>query len=358
MATIYVKTRAYNAEPYIARAIESILNQTHTDWVYYLCNNGSTDKTGEIIEHYAAQDSRIKTFHNQENWVFTETTQPFLSMEQDLSDDTYCCILDADDEYLPNFMAQTLRFAQDNRCELVLTAYEMHDVPKEQVTVRGKIYETDQYFSAQAYQRTAPFWLGCVSHVWATLYTAGLAKKYQAPAIDLGSAADTYQAWEWVRHSEGIGFISTPLYRYYQYGIGNNTISAVAPFNPQRPAQLEAIIQQIERVLEDKIGELGQAVRKQLANAYLGHLSLTLSMLHNSTDNPQKKLAYLTDFMKHPRLLAAIETSHLEASENVLEWCNTLLVRYGRVVKGKPLAKALKAANRLNAVYKQAHLPL
>jgi glycosyltransferase involved in cell wall biosynthesis/peptidoglycan hydrolase CwlO-like protein len=47
----------YNHEKYIAEAIESVLNQTFTDFEFIIVNDGSTDKTDEIIKSY--QDSRI-----------------------------------------------------------------------------------------------------------------------------------------------------------------------------------------------------------------------------------------------------------------------------------------------------------
>lgn len=51
---------AYNAEEFIAQAIESILNQTYQTFELLIVDDGSTDGTVEIINYYAAKDSRIK----------------------------------------------------------------------------------------------------------------------------------------------------------------------------------------------------------------------------------------------------------------------------------------------------------
>jgi glycosyltransferase involved in cell wall biosynthesis len=53
----------YNRENFISEAIESILNQTESDYEFIIVNNGSTDKSGEIAEMYAKLDYRIKVIH-------------------------------------------------------------------------------------------------------------------------------------------------------------------------------------------------------------------------------------------------------------------------------------------------------
>ncbi len=58
---------AYNAEKYIGRAIESILNQSFGDLELIIGEDRSTDTTWEIIQDYAARDDRIRVFRNEEN---------------------------------------------------------------------------------------------------------------------------------------------------------------------------------------------------------------------------------------------------------------------------------------------------
>ncbi len=55
----------YNRENLINFSVKSILNQTFTDFEFIIVNDGSTDKTAEIIEHF--NDKRIKLIHNKEN---------------------------------------------------------------------------------------------------------------------------------------------------------------------------------------------------------------------------------------------------------------------------------------------------
>ena len=54
---------AYNVGKWISKTIESVLNQTYSNWELIVINDGSTDNTGAIIDLYAQKDNRIKAVH-------------------------------------------------------------------------------------------------------------------------------------------------------------------------------------------------------------------------------------------------------------------------------------------------------
>ena len=55
----------YNVEKYLKRCIDSILNQSFTDFELILVDDGSTDNSGKIIDEYAIKDERIKVIHKE-----------------------------------------------------------------------------------------------------------------------------------------------------------------------------------------------------------------------------------------------------------------------------------------------------
>ena len=65
MPKVSIVMPTYNAEKYIGEAIESILNQTFTDYEFIIINDGSTDHTKEIIKRY--DDPRIVLLENEKN---------------------------------------------------------------------------------------------------------------------------------------------------------------------------------------------------------------------------------------------------------------------------------------------------
>ena len=63
---ISVIVPVYNSEQTLHRCIDSILGQTYRNFELLLINDGSKDRSGEICDEYASNDSRISVFH-QEN---------------------------------------------------------------------------------------------------------------------------------------------------------------------------------------------------------------------------------------------------------------------------------------------------
>lgn len=59
----------YNIEKYISKTLESVFNQTFKDFEIILINDGSNDKTGEILDSYSNKDNRIRVIHKENEGV-------------------------------------------------------------------------------------------------------------------------------------------------------------------------------------------------------------------------------------------------------------------------------------------------
>jgi len=98
----------YNGEKYLNEAIDSILNQTYTNFEFLIINDGSTDRSVEIIKGY--NDSRIKLIHNKKNMGLVYTLNRGLA----LALGKYIVRMDADDISLPNRFKLQLDFMEIN----------------------------------------------------------------------------------------------------------------------------------------------------------------------------------------------------------------------------------------------------
>ncbi|WP_179215665.1 glycosyltransferase [Paenibacillus sp. MY03] len=117
---------AYNAEKYIAKAIESVLNQTERSIVLCIRNNGSTDSTGEIIRRYAELDSRIHVVENEKNNVSQEGITPFQTGWWPYTEETageYFSIIDSDDYLAPDFAEVMYSAAKRASADMVVAGH-------------------------------------------------------------------------------------------------------------------------------------------------------------------------------------------------------------------------------------------
>ena len=83
----------YNAEKYLALAIESVLQQTYTNWELLLLDDGSTDDSLSIAQSYAQKDSRIRVISDGKNKNLATRLNELPSLAQGL----YLARMDADD---------------------------------------------------------------------------------------------------------------------------------------------------------------------------------------------------------------------------------------------------------------------
>lgn len=98
----------YNGEQYLVEAIESILNQTHQRFEFVIVDDGSTDRTWEILQRYAAADPRFRVFH-QANM----DQPPTLNRALGLARHAWVAVIDHDDISLPERLERQLRLVRE-----------------------------------------------------------------------------------------------------------------------------------------------------------------------------------------------------------------------------------------------------
>ena len=105
---VSVLMAVYNGEKFLREAIDSILNQTYTNFEFLIVNDGSVDLTEEIILSYS--DSRIRYIKNETNLKLIAS----LNKGLDLANGKYIARMDADDISLPNRIEKQVDFMERN----------------------------------------------------------------------------------------------------------------------------------------------------------------------------------------------------------------------------------------------------
>lgn len=113
----------YNAERYIAQSIDSVLAQTYDDWELLVTDDGSTDKSAEIVQGYCAQDNRIQLFKHGNNQGIAKARNTSLSQAKG----RFVAFLDHDDLWTPDKLEKQVRCMLDNDYPFTYTSYELID---------------------------------------------------------------------------------------------------------------------------------------------------------------------------------------------------------------------------------------
>lgn len=100
----------YNGETYLKNSVDSILNQTFTDFEYILIDDGSTDSTWLILSEYANRDERIKLFKNEVNLGLVKSLNKGLHLARG----EHIARQDADDVALPERLELQTRFLESH----------------------------------------------------------------------------------------------------------------------------------------------------------------------------------------------------------------------------------------------------
>ncbi len=98
---------AKDVEPYIKVAIDSVLQQAYSNWELLIIENGSHDKTLEIIQSYT--DKRIKVFISEETGLSHARNIGLSAAEG-----AFFCFLDSDDRLPVNSLSARIKFMHDH----------------------------------------------------------------------------------------------------------------------------------------------------------------------------------------------------------------------------------------------------
>ena len=107
---VSVLMSVYNGESHLGEAVESILNQTFTDFEFIIVDDGSTDSTWSILSDYAAQDKRIVLLQNKNNIGLAKSLNKGLAMVRG----EYIARQDADDVSLSVRFANQVEYLDKN----------------------------------------------------------------------------------------------------------------------------------------------------------------------------------------------------------------------------------------------------
>ncbi|GLC87809.1 glycosyltransferase family 2 protein [Lysinibacillus piscis] len=155
----------FNGEKYIRQSIESILNQTFTDFELIIVNDGSTDDTRNIIQSY--QDNRITLIELKENrGVGAAIKEGLKHVNRD-----FIAKVDADDIYMKNRFQLQLDYLQEHKNVSMVDGFINYFPDNKQIEESKRFYylkniHEEQLNSIFKHKEISEkiYWFPCITH--------------------------------------------------------------------------------------------------------------------------------------------------------------------------------------------------
>ncbi len=101
----------YNTEKYIEEAVRSVMTQTYKNLEIIIIDDGSTDRSYDVLLSLSKEDKRIQLFKNEENLRLPKTRNKGIKM----CSGRYIALMDADDICIPTRIEKQVAFLQENK---------------------------------------------------------------------------------------------------------------------------------------------------------------------------------------------------------------------------------------------------
>ncbi|MBO7528308.1 MAG: glycosyltransferase family 2 protein [Bacteroidales bacterium] len=145
----------YNAERYIAQSIESVLAQTYQNWELLITDDGSTDRSVDIVSRYSKHDDRINVLVPDEHSGIARTRNMSIARAKG----KFVAFLDSDDIWYPEKLEKQVNFMLENNVAFTYSSYEIIDV---QGKLKKKIVKDAGVMSYKKYLRNTIICCGTV----------------------------------------------------------------------------------------------------------------------------------------------------------------------------------------------------
>jgi FkbM family methyltransferase len=300
-------TWVYNGAGTLPIAVESILKQTYENFVYYIIDNASTDKTLKTAVKYTKRDPRIKYLRRDVNevnlmlydWIMNNIPEDY---------DYFVC-LDADDEYKPAFLTNMLTFIQMHDLDVACCGSDFINTSTRTKSSERLLPEDMLLTTSDEFDRHLPTYYQFMRTSWAKVISVKVLQQLDLkshPENDLGAyGSDTLFSILTYQAANRVGILAEPLHNYF---VSPHSVSfRVAPKRVESGNILDKAARQF---LTEKCGSVSSQNDDFLQRVYFSAVKATVPVLSKSNLSDEKKLEGFR------YILTSDESKHLLAQNN------------------------------------------
>lgn len=228
--TVSIIIPVYNCEKYIRQCVDSVINQTYHDLEIILIDDGSTDKSLQILEEYYNLDNRVKIVHQKNQGLSASRNQGLV-----IAKGKYIFFLDADDFLATDQIEVLYRSVKKNDADVAISTYiNFNDTT---ATYLFHVVEKDYYeetytpieLMSKKYHSDDRGYLITLTTAWGKLFKRSLFKNVLFPVGK--TAEDDLTIWKVFLLANKINYINKGLYIYRlrEGSISYNNLYKVLP---------------------------------------------------------------------------------------------------------------------------------
>ena len=299
MPEVSVIVPVYKVEPYLHQCVDSILNQTFTDFELILVDDGSPDNCGVICDEYAKRDNRVHVIH-QKNGGPAAARNSGIDWVVSNSDSEWISFVDSDDWVHPNYLAYLYRAAKENNVKVSVCDFQL---------VKKRV----EAFDLVDYHCSIDSWEGHIFNVYVfnKLYSKELFNVFRFPAGK--SFEDEFLTYKLVSQYPNIAHVSCILC-YYFY---NNEGVSKKPFSLKNMDAVEAFSERVEYYRER--GD--QHVLPRCLSKYLRSICEFGEKLHRAEDIPLNERRDCEKRLKRMMRQAMLRYMPMSLRRMFLQYC-------------------------------------
>lgn len=243
MAAISVLMAVYNCDKYLREAIDSILNQTWSDFEFIIVNDGSTDNSLQILKEYS--DPRIKVITYEENKGAAHARN--VGLERCTSE--LVALMDADDIALPDRLKMQYEYLMEHsEIDGVYAKFRFLDTD-------GKLQETEYpmaYYNYK-YVKAVMIFENTVANLTA-MFRRQIVEEYQLKYDETCKIGSDYRFWiEYLRYGKIVGIDKVLCYyRLRHHSLYNNSPLAAKKESMQQMIEYNLNCMGFQFLLEEK----------------------------------------------------------------------------------------------------------
>ena len=215
---ISVIVPCYNAEKTIDRCVQSVLNQSYSDWELIIVDDGSKDKSRNLIAQWCRNDVRIRLIEQANAGVSAARNKALEAARGE-----YICFLDADDWYSDDFLSSLHNVMQQEKAEIGCCGYRVENsAGGHNVLQKGGNNTT----SGTDFLKKIFFDTSVRGFVCNKIFLAGLFRDKCFPE-DVKLSEDLLLLCDMYTKKIRMAYINKPLYHYWIDGSGASQSKSV-----------------------------------------------------------------------------------------------------------------------------------